>query len=58
MKTLLLRIKARVQKTGEVRLADIERIKAYAYKHPMWAALASAEEIAAYKALVAAGERA
>lgn len=52
METLTRRIAAKVLKTGRVELADIERLRAYAYKHPMWRCVAKDQVRAAYDALI------
>lgn len=53
MKTLLLRLRQKIETAGSVSVADLDRVQAYARKHPMWAVCAGDDVRAAYAAVVA-----
>lgn len=55
MNSLLNRIAAHTLRTGMVRRSDIDRLRQYASRHPMWEITATPQMIAAYNALVANG---
>jgi hypothetical protein len=53
MKSLLLRIGAKIQKTGVIDGNDVIRLLDYDRAHPMWKVTADDRTLAAYDAIMA-----